>query len=132
MPDLGVPELLIIAVIVLLLFGPAKAGDIGGALGKNIRAFRQESREDGDSAPHTSVPAVDANTGTMQAASASSNAANDVVPAEMQPATPARPTATAVASSSRPLFCTECGNRLGSSHKFCVACGTPVEASTAG
>ena len=30
MPDLGVPELLIIAVIVLLLFGPGKAADIGG------------------------------------------------------------------------------------------------------
>jgi sec-independent protein translocase protein TatA len=37
MPDLGVPELLIIAVIVLLLFGPGKAADIGGSLGKSIR-----------------------------------------------------------------------------------------------
>lgn len=50
MPDIGVPELLIVAVIVLLLFGPSKAADVGGALGKSIRAFRQASRED-DPAP---------------------------------------------------------------------------------
>jgi sec-independent protein translocase protein TatA len=46
MPDLGVPELLIIAVIVLLLFGPGKAADIGGSLGKSIREFRKATRED--------------------------------------------------------------------------------------
>lgn len=47
MPELGVPELLIIAFVVLLLFGPAKAADLGSSLGKGIREFRRESVGDG-------------------------------------------------------------------------------------
>ena len=41
MPEVGVPELLIIAVIALVIFGPAKVADVGGALGKSIREFRK-------------------------------------------------------------------------------------------
>jgi sec-independent protein translocase protein TatA len=47
MPDLGAPELLIIALIAVLLFGPAKIADLGGALGRSIREFRAASRGDG-------------------------------------------------------------------------------------
>ena len=45
MPTLGVPELIIILVIVLILFGAGKLADIGGALGKGIREFRSASKE---------------------------------------------------------------------------------------
>jgi sec-independent protein translocase protein TatA len=38
--DFGVPELLIILVIVILLFGPGRIGKIAGELGKGIRNFR--------------------------------------------------------------------------------------------
>ncbi len=38
--DFGVPELLIILVIVVLLFGPGRIGKIAGELGKGIREFR--------------------------------------------------------------------------------------------
>ncbi len=38
--DLGVPELLIILVIILLLFGPGRIGKIAGEVGKGIRSFR--------------------------------------------------------------------------------------------
>ena len=51
MPELGVPELLIIAFVVLLLFGPGKAADLGSSLGKGIREFRREST--GDSSAST-------------------------------------------------------------------------------
>ena len=51
MPDIGVPELLIIAVIVLLLFGPGKAADIGASLGKGIREFRKATHEDEAASP---------------------------------------------------------------------------------
>jgi sec-independent protein translocase protein TatA len=40
MPQLGTPELLIILVIILLLFGIGRLGRIGGELGSGIRAFR--------------------------------------------------------------------------------------------
>ncbi len=41
MPDIGVPELLIILVIVLLLFGPGRLAKGMGELGKAARAFRE-------------------------------------------------------------------------------------------
>jgi sec-independent protein translocase protein TatA len=40
MGGLGVPELLIIGVIALLIFGPKKLPDLGAGLGKAIRDFK--------------------------------------------------------------------------------------------
>jgi sec-independent protein translocase protein TatA len=39
--DLGAPELIIILVIILLLFGPGRIGKVAGELGKGIRNFRE-------------------------------------------------------------------------------------------
>ena len=41
MPQLGVPELVIILVIVMLVFGVGRMGDVGGAVGKGIREFKK-------------------------------------------------------------------------------------------
>jgi sec-independent protein translocase protein TatA len=38
--DFGAPELIIILVIILLLFGPGRIGKIAGEIGKGIRNFR--------------------------------------------------------------------------------------------
>ena len=38
--DLGIPELLIILVIVVLLFGPGRIGKVAGEIGKGIKNFR--------------------------------------------------------------------------------------------
>jgi sec-independent protein translocase protein TatA len=35
--------ILILLVIVLIIFGPGKLGQVGGALGKSIREFRKSS-----------------------------------------------------------------------------------------
>jgi sec-independent protein translocase protein TatA len=43
---LGVPELLIILVIIIALFGAKRLSGIGGALGGSIREFKQAVRED--------------------------------------------------------------------------------------
>ncbi len=43
----GVPELLLILVIVLLIFGAGKLPDIGRALGKSISEFRK-AKDDGE------------------------------------------------------------------------------------
>lgn len=59
MPDIGVPELLIVAFVVLLLFGPGKAADLGASLGKGIREFRRESNREGGS-PAEDEPAPSA------------------------------------------------------------------------
>lgn len=38
---LGFPELLVIMVILLLIFGASRLGDLGSGLGKAIRGFRE-------------------------------------------------------------------------------------------
>ncbi len=38
--DFGLPEILIILVIVLILFGPGRIGKTAGELGKGIRSFK--------------------------------------------------------------------------------------------
>ncbi|MFN8635458.1 MAG: twin-arginine translocase TatA/TatE family subunit [Chloroflexota bacterium] len=40
MPTLGAPELIIILVIIILIFGVGKLPEVGQALGKGIREFR--------------------------------------------------------------------------------------------
>jgi sec-independent protein translocase protein TatA len=42
---LGVPELIIILIIGLVLFGPGKLPDVGKALGKSIREFKSATTE---------------------------------------------------------------------------------------
>ncbi|HSR20819.1 MAG TPA: twin-arginine translocase TatA/TatE family subunit [Anaerolineales bacterium] len=37
----GLPELLIILVILVLVFGPGRIGKVAGELGKGIRNFRE-------------------------------------------------------------------------------------------
>jgi sec-independent protein translocase protein TatA len=44
MPDVGLPELLIILVIVLILFGPSRLTGLGTALGQSIQEFRRGLR----------------------------------------------------------------------------------------
>ena len=41
---LGPTELLIILAIVVVLFGASRLAGLGGALGRGIREFREESR----------------------------------------------------------------------------------------
>jgi len=41
---IGVPELSIILVIALIIFGPGKLPEIGKALGKGIGEFKKESK----------------------------------------------------------------------------------------
>jgi sec-independent protein translocase protein TatA len=44
--DIGMPELLIVLVIVLLVFGVGRLGKIGGELGTAIRQFRDGLKSD--------------------------------------------------------------------------------------
>ena len=42
---LGLPELGVILVIVLIIFGAGKLPEIGGAIGKGIKNFKKSVRE---------------------------------------------------------------------------------------
>lgn len=45
MPHIGFPELIVILVIALILFGPGKLPSVGGAIGKAVSEFRKASRD---------------------------------------------------------------------------------------
>ena len=51
MPSLGVPELLIILVIVIVLFGASRLAGIGSAVGSSIREFKKSVRDDDPAVP---------------------------------------------------------------------------------
>lgn len=55
---LGAPELIVILVVALLIFGPGKLPEIGGALGKGIKDFRKAlENKSGDETAAADKPA---------------------------------------------------------------------------
>ena len=44
---IGFPEMLVILILALIVFGPGKLPDMGRAVGTSIREFRQAVRDDG-------------------------------------------------------------------------------------
>jgi len=97
---LGLPELGLILVIVLLIFGAGRLPDVGGAIGKSVREFRKASKDD------------DHEAGASVTTNSTSNSA------------------TAAGITPETIFCAECGTKNSRSAKFCAQCGhaiaTPV------
>jgi TatA/E family protein of Tat protein translocase len=56
------PELIIVLVVILIIWGPGKLPDIGSAMGRGIREFRKASSETRDAmrAATTEAPATPA------------------------------------------------------------------------
>jgi sec-independent protein translocase protein TatA len=50
--DLFAPShLLVLLVIILIIFGPSKLGDVGGAVGKAIKDFKKAMNDEPESKP---------------------------------------------------------------------------------
>ncbi|TVP56904.1 MAG: twin-arginine translocase TatA/TatE family subunit [Nodularia sp. (in: Bacteria)] len=45
---LGLPEVGIIAIVAILIFGPKKIPELGNALGKTLRGFKEELNSNDD------------------------------------------------------------------------------------
>jgi sec-independent protein translocase protein TatA len=76
---LGAPELLIILAVVVIIFGGAKLADLGGSMGKGIREFKKnvkdnEEEEEPAKAAPAPAPRVEA-VSTPPVAEAPSNGA---------------------------------------------------------
>ncbi len=100
---LGLPELAIIAFIVVLVFGVGRLPEVGGAVGKGIREFRKASKDDDAESAASTLTRV-----------SESVSADD-------------PTLAATASES--IFCSECGGKNLREAKFCAHCGHGITAT---
>ncbi len=87
--DIGFPELILILVIALLVFGPGKMAEIGRELGKGIRQFRQATtditREFNDALKVEDAKKAEAGQKTSEQESVSSNQ-NKIVTTQPAPA----------------------------------------------
>lgn len=74
---IGVPELILILIIGLVVFGPGKLPEVGRAVGKSIREFKKATTavsEELDAAPEKSRREVKAETKTEEKAEAGAEA----------------------------------------------------------
>jgi sec-independent protein translocase protein TatA len=57
--DIGghLPEIIIVLVIILIIWGPGKLPDVGAAMGRGIREFRKASAEEPAPTPAQPAPA---------------------------------------------------------------------------
>ena len=102
---LGVPELLIIAFIIVLIFGVGRLTDVGGALGKSVREFRKATKDGDDESPPSTMASTGASTGTSVSTPSDGSAPDDA------------------SSSADTRFCAECGAKNTRAAKFCAECG---------
>jgi TatA/E family protein of Tat protein translocase len=61
MPNLGFPEILMVLVVVLLLFGAKRIPEIAGSFGKGIREFKRslsEAKDAIDAPANTDSPSA--------------------------------------------------------------------------
>jgi sec-independent protein translocase protein TatA len=99
-------ELVIVVVIALLVFGPGKLGDLGGALGRGMREFRKNMDGDGTS---SATDAASTASGASTDASAAASPADDRSAADF-------------------ALCGACGARNRGAAKFCATCGSAMAA----
>ena len=104
---LGPFELIVILVIVLLIFGVGRLPEVGGAIGKSIKEFRNASTNEADGTATTTV------TDTSAAASDAATASDVAAPAPVVDG----------------VFCSECGTKNTATAKFCASCGKGLPAS---
>jgi sec-independent protein translocase protein TatA len=102
-------ELIIVLGIVVVIFGAGKLADLGGALGKGIRQFREETTVEGDKEKEKEAKASAATT-----ASAAPVAA------------PAAPVASTASDA-----CPSCGRTNPAGQPFCGGCGASLKTPAA-
>lgn len=100
---LGAPELIVILIVVLVIFGPKNLPKIGSALGKTVKNVREGMEEGSDEKP------------AKKAAASDDDDAVEVVADDDD--------ADADEDASAHQFCGECGAKNPAGAAFCSKCG---------
>ncbi len=87
MPNIGVPELLIVLVIALIVLGPKKLPEVGRSLGRGMREFKDSisgmtETDDDDDTPALTAPSPSPS--PSPTTTASSTPSSTTSPAEQQ------------------------------------------------
>jgi sec-independent protein translocase protein TatA len=75
MGSVGLPEILLIALVALLLFGAGRIADIGKGLGQGIKNFKQGLKEADDVDADKKLPASSEGSGAAKKSDAETPAA---------------------------------------------------------
>jgi sec-independent protein translocase protein TatA len=100
--DIGAPEIALIVIAIILVFGVGKLAGIGGALGKSIREFRRELKEKPEDTPKLT-----------KTTGAESKGEKTVAQLEGRP--------------EKEKLCPKCGEKMPENAKFCMGCGAKIE-----
>lgn len=83
--NLGTPEVIIVLVIVLIVFGAGKLPEIGGAIGKSLKEFRRAKDEFEEPAPPRAQTAPPAQPASASQAAAATTAEESAPPPAREP-----------------------------------------------
>jgi TatA/E family protein of Tat protein translocase len=102
MPNIGLPEIIVILVIALIVVGPGRLPDVGAALGKSIREFRkassdiaEETRLEASPVPPAAAQAPTPQPNVLAPTPASAPQPNVLAPTAPMPTAPTAPAPTA-------------------------------------
>ena len=123
MPTLGAPELIIILVIIILIFGVGKLPEVGQALGKGIREFRGAA----DGAEDEEPPAGPARPAAPAPAAVDAPRPAPAVEAPRQPVATAPAPAAAPASAPAPVTAPSAAPAATTSSSYTVVAGDTPE-----
>lgn len=107
---LGIPELLIIVVVVLIIFGPKNLPKLGSALGKTVKNVR-DGMEEGDDKDSKKVEEPKADE-TEDVVADEDDADVEDAPAEK--------------AKEDVQFCPKCGTENAADAAFCKKCGAKL------
>ena len=106
---LGIPELLIIVVVVLIIFGPKNLPKLGSALGKTVKNVR-EGMEEGEDEKSSKKPVASDDDDAVEVVADDDDADADVEKAKEDVQFCPKCGAENVADAA---FCKKCGAKLG-------------------
>jgi len=124
---MGMPEMIVILLVILIIFGPKNLPKLGSALGKAVKGVREgvDSVNTELDAAKESVEGGDKDAKDKKDADAPITATAVVEDTPTKADTASAEAAPAEASDSAD-FCAQCGAAQDADAKFCKKCGTPT------
>lgn len=86
MPGIGIPELIIVLVILLVIFGPKRLPSVGRSLGSGMKEFKDSisgKSDDDDDDADADRPALGAGAGSVSADAETSRASDQSASAQV-------------------------------------------------